>query len=246
MKRLTTALRRAGYWLVLALIALSYVLCAAQEGADPSAIAFLAQLATLVVVLWVADAEHGLQRASWVLLAVAVLAVVAVEIAGTRGRVVDLVLAIASAFACVLAASAIIAHRMRLRRPGVQNLIAAVSAYVLVGMLFTFVYNLAAQLSPAAVLDGPHGDSFRGQLFFSFTTLTTVGYGNVVPVGPVLESVAIAEAITGQLFLIVTVASMISGGAIRPGGDRPATTEHPDPSVSSVADPDTLPRRQEL
>lgn len=210
MMRVRAAMRRAGYWLVLALIAVSYVFCAGQVGADPSPIAFVAQLATLVVVLWIAEADPTLQRMSWGLLSVAVLAVIAVEIAGTRGLAVDLVLAVASAVACALAVSAIITHRMRVRRPGVQNLVAAVSAYVLVGMLFTFVYNVASQLSPSPVLDGPHGDSFRGQLFFSFTTLTTVGYGNLVPVGPVSQSVAIAEAITGQLFLIVTVASMIA------------------------------------
>jgi len=76
-------------------------------------------------------------------------------------------------------------------------------------MLFTFVYNLAALLTPVAILDGPNGDSLRGQLFFSFTTLTTTGYGNVVPVGPVMETFAVVEAIAGQLFLVIAVASMV-------------------------------------
>lgn len=216
MTKLVSAIRRHEYWFVLALIATAYILCATQEGTNPSAFAFIAQLATLVVILWVAGGNPRAQRLSWVLLGLAVLAVAAVEISGTRGRAVDLALALASACACVLASSAIIAHQIRLRRPGTQNLIAAVSAYVLVGMLFTFIYNAAAQLSPAPVLDGAHGDSFRAQLFFSFSTLTTVGYGNVVPVGPVVESIAIAEAITGQLFLIVGVASMIAARTFSP------------------------------
>lgn len=220
--RVVRTLRRGGYWLVLFLIAASYVLCAAQEGSNPSAIAFIAQLATVSVALWVTRSSGKLQRLSWGILAAAVVAVGAVELAGTQGRVVDVVLAVASALACVLASSTIIAHRARVQSPGVQNLIAAASAYVLVGMLFTFIYNLVAQLSPSLVLDGPAGDSFRGQLFFSFTTLTTVGYGNIVPVGPVIESIAIAEAITGQLFLIVAVASMIN---MRSVITRPAAQE---------------------
>jgi hypothetical protein len=48
-------------------------------------------------------------------------------------------------------------------------------------------------------------------LFFSFTTLTTVGYGNVVPVNAFVQGIAIAEAISGQLFLVIAVARVVSG-----------------------------------
>jgi len=48
-------------------------------------------------------------------------------------------------------------------------------------------------------------------LFFSFTTLTTTGFGNIVPVSPGVQSVAVAEAIIGQFFLITAVARIIRG-----------------------------------
>ena len=209
LTRPTEAVRRSGYWLVLALIALSYVLCAAQERPNPNPIAFLAQLATVAVALWIAEVSPVALRVSLAIVGVAVIAVLGAEIAGLEGHAVDIALSAASALACFIAPTAIIAHQVRLRRPGIQNLIAAVAAYVLVGMLFTFVYNLAALLTPVAILDGPNGDSLRGQLFFSFTTLTTTGYGNVVPVGPVMETFAVVEAIAGQLFLVIAVASMV-------------------------------------
>jgi hypothetical protein len=53
------------------------------------------------------------------------------------------------------------------------------------------------------------------QLFFSFSTLTTTGYGNLVPVGAAGQSVAIGEAITGQLFLVIAVARVVSGWRAR-------------------------------
>lgn len=132
----------------------------------------------------------------------------------------DIALSAASAAACIVAPTAIIAHQVRARHPGTQNLLAAVTAYVLIGMLFTFVYNFAALLSPSPVISGETGDSLRGQLFFSFSTLTTTGYGNLVPVGPVIETVAIAEAIVGQLFLVIAIAGIVIPRVPRTGAPR--------------------------
>lgn len=216
--RTAQVVRRYGYWLVLVLIAVSYVLCAVQESSNPNPTAFIAQLATVAVALWIAEVPPTILRVCWGVLALAVVALAITELVGLRGHVLDVTLAAASVVACLVTPTAIIAHQVRLRRPGVQNLLAAVTAYVMVGMMFTFVYNLAALLSPTPVLSGETGDSLRGQLFFSFTTLTTTGYGNLVPVGPLIETVAIVEAITGQLFIVIAIASMV---AVRAGGEKP-------------------------
>ncbi|WP_258185792.1 ion channel [Microbacterium sp. PAMC22086] len=58
-------------------------------------------------------------------------------------------------------------------------------------------------------------DSLGNQLFFSFTTLTTTGYGNLVPVGATGQGIAIADAITGQLFLITAVARIVRGASAK-------------------------------
>jgi ABC-type molybdate transport system permease subunit len=120
-------------------------------------------------------------------------------------------LSAASMVAYLVAPMAIIAHLTRRDRVDGQALLAAIAAYILVGMFFTFGYNLIALLSPVPTFGEGHADSLTSQLFFSFTTLTTTGYGNIVPVGLGVQSVAIAEAITGQLFLVIAVARVVSG-----------------------------------
>ncbi|WP_368499938.1 ion channel [Herbiconiux sp. A18JL235] len=210
MVRATRLVRRFGYWLVLLLAAVSYVLCAAQQGPNPNPVAFIAQLAMVAVALWMAEVPRVLLRACWAVLAFAVVTVIVAEFAGLQGHVLDVILSAASALACLITPTAIIAHRVRQQTPGMQNLLAAVTAYVTIGMLFTFVYNFIALLSPSPVIAGETGDTLRGQLFYSFSTLTTIGYGNLVPLGPLMETLTVTQAITGQLFVVIAIAGMVT------------------------------------
>lgn len=200
-----------GYWLVVVLLVISYALCAAQSDPNPTAIAFLAQLATVAVTLWVTRVPLAVRRIGWAVLAVAAAAALIVWITGTRGHVLDLVLSAASAIAWLAAPIAIIRHQLQRTRVDRQSLLAAISAYVMVGMFFTFVYNFIALVTVTPTFGDDNVDALSTQLFFSFTTLTTVGYGNVVPATAGVQSVAVAEAITGQLFLLTAVARIISG-----------------------------------
>lgn len=220
---------RTGYWLVLALLVTSYVLCATQSTADPSPLAFLVQLVTVAVTLWVADVPLGIRRVAWIVLAVAGAATILVDVLDTRAEVLDVVLSAASATAFLSAPVAIIAQQVRRRGVDVEALLAAVSAYLMVGMFFTFVYNLMALLTHSPTFGPDVVDSLSRQLFFSFTTLTTVGYGNIVPAEPGMQGVAVAEAITGQLFLIVAVARIISG----PRPRRTPSSRSDEPEVSA-------------
>lgn len=93
----------------------------------------------------------------------------------------------------------------------------AVAAYLLLGILWAHAYALVAHLRPGAFsgslspADGP-----RAFLYFSFVTLTTVGYGDVLPVHPAARSLAILEAVTGPLYLAILVARLVSL-AVAPG-----------------------------
>ena len=87
----------------------------------------------------------------------------------------------------------------------------AVSAYLLLGILWAHAYALLASLRPDAFsgirsdVEGP-----RAFLYFSFVTLATVGYGDVLPVHPVARSLAMLEAVTGSLYLAILVARLVS------------------------------------
>lgn len=90
----------------------------------------------------------------------------------------------------------------------------AVAAYLLIGLVFVQGYDLVATLGPGSFLQNgvpletrPLGGDF---LFFSFVTLTSTGYGDLVPVHPVARSLAMLEAIAGQLYLAVVLARLVS------------------------------------
>ncbi|MEO7018110.1 MAG: potassium channel family protein [Leifsonia sp.] len=202
---------RSGYWLVLILIVISYAVCATQKTPDPSAFALFIQLATVAVILRVAEQKKVVRRAGWIVLAAAALALVTVWLAGGSGRLLDILFSGASMVLYLIALIAIIAQQAKKDHIDGQTLLAAVAAYVLIGMAFTFAYNFIALATSAPVFGPGTVNSLDDQLFFSFSTLTTTGYGNLVPVGAAAQSAAIGEAITGQLFLVIAVARVVSG-----------------------------------
>jgi hypothetical protein len=204
-----------GYAIILALLIVSYGLCAIQPSTDPSPWAFLAMLATVAMVFYVTRARHLVQRVSWVVLSAAGAAAVIATLFGADGPLLAIPLSAASMIALLVAPWAIIAHQVNRRGLDLEALLAAITAYILVGMLFAFVYNLISQVSATPMFGKESVDSLGNQLFFSFTALTTTGYGNLVPVTPGGQGLAIAEGITGQIFLITAVARIMRGASAK-------------------------------
>jgi hypothetical protein len=102
---------------------------------------------------------------------------------------------------------------------GFRTILGAVSVYTVLGILFTFVYGAIDRMQGGAFFEGvphPQGSDF---LFFSYTTLTTTGYGNLVPGGQPGRMVSGLEMMIGQIFLVTLVAGLVSlwrpGEAVR-------------------------------
>ena len=96
---------------------------------------------------------------------------------------------------------------------GREHLYAALSAYLLVGVLFAELYlalerTFPGSLGPAGA--GPVPFPSDAAMYFSFVTLATLGYGDIVPQTGLLRGVAVVEAVTGQLYIAVLVASLMS------------------------------------
>jgi hypothetical protein len=87
----------------------------------------------------------------------------------------------------------------------------AVAAYVLLGVIWAYAYSLVELLRPGAI-SGPvnPAEGPRAFFYFSFVTLATVGYGDVLPVHPVARSLATLEAVTGTLYVAILVARLVS------------------------------------
>ena len=86
--------------------------------------------------------------------------------------------------------------------------------YLNLATIFAAASSLIWELSPAAFahvqtpLGGPH--ELATMLYFSFTTLTTTGYGDIVPVDPFARSLANLESVLGQFYLAITVARLVT------------------------------------
>jgi hypothetical protein len=119
----------------------------------------------------------------------------------------------------------IIRHLIRRQIVDLRTVLGAVAIYLLLGMMFAFTFRAIA-LNGGGAFFGETGEGTNANfLFFSFITLTTTGYGNLVPAGNPGQSVAVLEAIVGQLFLVTALAKIVSAWRM-PG---PATSPPPTP-----------------
>jgi hypothetical protein len=90
-----------------------------------------------------------------------------------------------------------------------EHLYAALSAYLLAGIFFGLFYWVLEQIVPGSFATA--GEFSRMSAFyFSFVTLATLGYGDIVPRTEVARGLAIVEGVGGQLFLAVMVARLVS------------------------------------
>jgi ion channel len=91
---------------------------------------------------------------------------------------------------------------------------ASASLYLILGMFWYGLYNLIDTVAPgsfAHMRAAAAGGIPRGSLlYFSFITLTTTGYGDVLPVSPVAQMAAALEAVTGVLYIAITVARLVA------------------------------------
>ena len=97
-----------------------------------------------------------------------------------------------------------------------HRIMGAVAAYLLIGLLWSLAYHLIALGIPEAFstqgsLTSGERESLPSQLFyFSFVTLTTLGFGDIVAVHPVARMLVILEGVTGQLFPAILIARLVS------------------------------------
>jgi hypothetical protein len=92
------------------------------------------------------------------------------------------------------------------------HLYTAVSIYLLLGMLWFSVYCAIDTYYPGSILQGGSLLTHREDqlLYFSLITLATIGYGDIVPVGPEVRMLVALEGLFGVLYIAITVAILVS------------------------------------
>ena len=86
------------------------------------------------------------------------------------------------------------------------------------------LFSVVALVEPVAFYyaGGETGDPVENLLYYSFVTLTTLGYGDITPIHPVARTLAYLEAVIGQLYIAVLIASLV--GRYLVGGSFSAAT----------------------
>jgi Ion channel len=178
----------------------------APDNRSMRGILLLLESATLLAALWTSVSAPLRARLLIPLVAVGV-AVAQLE---TEGRALTSV-AIALDGLFVVATIVVIARgAINDRKVSVQSVLGAICVYLLMGMLFTFLYSLAAVLGSGTLFAEGTDGTPAIRLYFSFVTLTTVGYGDYTPLGDLARTLANMEALFGQLYLVTVIGVLVS------------------------------------
>jgi hypothetical protein len=234
MDRSARALRRLlgsfrstdSYGSLCLMIVVTYVLAATLSQEWAVTVLLVVQIATVWLALRIAQAPRGVRLVAnglFVLTAVAAVAHLVTHSASSSPYVFT-----AASVLYVLAPFWIVRHIAYRQTVDQETMLGALAAYLFIGMAFAFVYRFLGTVQPSAFFGGEGDGSLSQDLFFSFVTLTTTGYGNLVPAGNPGQSLAVLEALLGQLFLVTAVGKLVS--AWRPRRWRGASPDPEDPS----------------
>ncbi len=212
--------RRHGYGLVLGLVIISTALQLVVSSSDgPRFVVIALQAATLVAAVRTA----GVQRAGVRLAAAAAtLAVVASLVTWlVQGEIPFWFAAVVGALLVGVAPAVLAAglfNDLRARgQVAFYTLTGVLAIYLLIGMFFAFSYGIVDAVDSSALFVDRQDSTPADRAYFSFATLTTVGYGDLSPAAEGPRALAVAEMLIGQIYLVTIVALIVANlGRRRP------------------------------
>ena len=231
------------FGIAIILILLTIIVFAAAVTPVLQLVAVILSGGTLLFVLHTAAAHRRTVRAARVVVVVAIVATAAAMVAGdvvgaTTSRGVGLLLAIMAPI--VILRRILVSPRITMRL-----VLGALSIYLLFGLAYSYLFPLIGTVSGEPFFvqtDTPTPSDF---LYFSYTTLATIGYGDYTAAQPLGRMVAVSEGLAGQLYLVSAVAVLVGnvGRQLRPAdvrGDHDAAAGTPaDPAPASTSEAPT-------
>ena len=208
------------YGLVLGLIIVVFIFTSvapSSSWADSTLV--LLQCLTLVTALWTSGLARADSRISIALAALATAAAVALLVFG--GTFFEAVVLVLAGLLTISTIATIALGVIDQGEANVKAVTGAVCIYVLIGMLFVFLYGLGATLGSGDFFAQGTDGTRSLRLYFSFVTLATLGYGDYTPGHEFGRTLAIVEALFGQLYLVTVVAVLVS--RMRGGGRESAS-----------------------
>lgn len=200
-------LRRRRFAVLLGAL-ITLILISPLFGTDPRGETDVAMLFSLVVLGFAASSKR-----STVALGLAAIWLLVTWlrpfVEDVQGEVVSDLILLAI---CAVAAESALRRALGAGKVDAEELCAAISAYVMMGVAWAAAYSVLFALQPGAFdLAAPDAKApWSALLYFSFATLTTLGYGDVTPVSALARSWASVEAITGTIYLAILIAHLVS------------------------------------
>ena len=206
------------YGLLLITLIAVYLLSALGSG-WPGQIAQLALVVAVTLLgLHNTDFPHR-ELARWATLIGSVLAIALV--AASHGPVARGTASIWTGILLLATVVIIVDSVLKLDSVTVQSIYGALSAYILIGLMFAAFFGGIGGLGGADFFVNGEQADIRTYQYFSFTTLTTLGYGDFTAASSFGRAVAVIEALTGQIFLVTLVARLVSAYRTPPRQDPP-------------------------
>lgn len=197
------------YWVVLGAIGVTFFFAAlAPDASWATAVLVLLETATLVLALRTAGWKVTQSRAVFGLVALGLAAAVADLLWSadpTNGVVGVLGGLLTLALATVIALGAVEQGEVNSK-----SVAGAICVYGLLGLIFMHVFGVMAVLGHGPFFAQGTDGTRALRLYFSYTTLATLGYGDYTPAGNLGHSLAVLEALIGQLYLVTVVAVVVT------------------------------------
>jgi ion channel len=209
--RSRVARRRAShsYLHVLLLILATFVFASLVGDATwTTSVLLLLEAVTLGAAMWTSGLMHADSKVLIALVAGAVLLAVVVPITDRNG--VTGAAGIASGALALATIATIALGVVDQDDVNAQSITGAVCVYVLFGLVFMFLYGAIALFGSGDFFAQGTDGTRSLRLYFSYVTLATLGYGDYTPAGDLGHTLAIVEALFGQLYLVTVLALLVS------------------------------------
>jgi hypothetical protein len=198
---------RYGPVLVLTVVAIVFFIAAPSSDWARVVSALLAS-ATLVAAVW----TSGASRRALAIALVAALAAVVSSLASLLSSRDTSEAVVTFAAGCLVAVAPVVIAAALFRAPEItiRTVLGALTVYLLIGLCFAFVYGVVGALDDDPFFHGTTSEAGADYVYFSFVTMATVGYGDLVAAEDLGRSMAVLEGILGQLYLVTVVALVVS------------------------------------
>lgn len=207
-------------WLTLALVGMMVTGAFSRDFPDVLTLQLVEYTSVALMMLSLLSLKTNMVLVKRFALIVALL-LITVVVRGVTDYQAAEYLYLALLLAFLLMAAWLVAHQVLLTGSvDLNKMVGAVALYLLLGMIWSIFYVVALEIDPNALRGVEAGlwyDNMPTTTYFSFVTLTTLGFGDISPARPMTEVLVILEAVVGMFYLAVIVASLV--GSLRDSQD---------------------------